>query len=91
MELKLSVEDRLRELENKVAGMQQSLHDLKHYIMNDTHNDIEKLEKKIENLQEKNAIKFKEIREQIKSQFKWTILMFLTFFATTVTLIVGLR
>ena len=72
MELTTSVEERLAKVETELKN-------LKSYLMKDTNADIEKLEKRLE-----------EMDKRIASQFKLIIFIYLTTFTTIVILILGL-
>lgn len=76
MERKVSVEERL-------ARVEQKLHDLKSYIMNDMKVDMEKLEEKFEE-------RVEAMEKKSLSQFRWMIVIYLITFSAIMTLIVGL-
>ena len=76
MELRTPVEERL-------AKVEQGFHDLKKYLVNDMKGDIEKLEGQFEE-------KVVRMEERCQSQFRWTIIIYLTTFAAIVALILGL-
>lgn len=73
MELRTPVEERLAKVETELKN-------LKAYLMNDTNADIEKLERRLENME-----------KQIRSQFRWLIGIYLTTFMAIILLIVGLN
>lgn len=87
MELRTPVEERL-------ARVEQKLHDLKMYMTNDLKTDIEKLEDKFENkaedLEEKFAEKANEMGNACAVQFRWTIVTLLSIFTILTLLILGL-
>lgn len=87
MELRIPVEERLGKVEQK-------LHDLKVYIMNDLKHDVEKSEERFEKRVEKIEGDFGEkilaVEENNTTQFRWLIGTLLTIFTLLVLLILGL-
>lgn len=70
-------------VEERLARVEQKLHDLKTYIMSDTKSDIEKLEEKFE-------AKVIEMEKRCAIQFRWTVGIYLTTFSAIIALILGL-
>ena len=81
-------------VEERLAKVEQKLHDLKMYMVNDLKTDVKELEKTfekkvsaIEGGFEKKGV---AMEERCQSQFRWTILIYLLTFSTVVALILGL-
>ena len=70
-------------VEERMARVEQKLHDLKEYIKNDMKSEIGGLEGKFE---EKVII----MENRCQSQFRWTILIYLLTFSSIIALILGL-
>lgn len=70
-------------VEERLAKVEQKLHDLKLYIMSDMKTDVKELEGKFEE-------KVSEMEERCHSQFRWTIIIYLLTFSAVVALILGL-
>lgn len=87
MELRIPVEERLGKVEQK-------LHDLKVYMMNDLKQDVEKSEERFEKKVEKMEIEFWKkiiaVEENNTTQFRWLIGTLLTIFTILILLILGL-
>ena len=81
-------------VEERLAKVEQKLHDLKTYIMGDMKSDVENLEGKFEGTAEKLEGKFEEkvvdMENRCQSQFRWTIIIYLLTFSCIVALILGL-
>lgn len=70
-------------VEERMARVEQKLHDLKDYIKNDMKSDIGGLEEKFEE-------KVVAMENRCQSQFRWTIIIYLLTFSCIVALILGL-
>lgn len=81
-------------VEERLAKVEQKLHDLKLYIMGDMKIDVKELETKFEEkvaaMEEMFEEKVATMDERCHSQFKWTIVIYLMTFSTVVALILGL-
>ena len=81
-------------VEERLAKVEQKLHDLKLYIMGDMKTDIKELEKlfekEVSGMEEKFEKKVVAMEERCQSQFRWTIIIYLLTFSAVIALILGL-
>ncbi|GAI18845.1 unnamed protein product [marine sediment metagenome] len=70
-------------VEVRLAKVEQKLHDLKCYIMNDMKADMEKLEERYEE-------RVEAMEKRSSAQFRWMMSIYLITFTAIITLILGL-